>query len=186
MKQYILPSIRLTAVCLLFFMIIYPAIVWGIAQCTPAKGQAETITQGGKKYYVNIAQNFSGDQYFSSRPSAVGYNAAGAGGSNKGPSNPDYLKEVEGRIDSFLVHNPSVARKDIPAELVTASGAGLDPDISVAAATIQVERIARIRNLKEEQVKALIIKNTTTPFLGMFGPSKINVLQLNLALDQLK
>ena len=186
MKQYILPAIRLTLVCLIFFMVIYPAFVWGIAKLTPNKGQAETVTVNGKKYYTNIAQNFSDAKYFSSRPSAVGYNAAGAGGSNKGPSNPDYLAEVQARIDTFLVHNPGVQKSEIPSDLVTASGAGLDPNISVQAAKVQVKRIAKIRAIAEEKVQQIIIDNTEKPLLGILGTEKINVLKINIALDQLK
>lgn len=186
MKQYILPAIRLTLVFLVFFMVIYPAFIWGIARLTPNKGQAETITVNGKKYYTNIAQNFSDDKYFSSRPSAVGYNAAGSGGSNKGPGNPDYLAEVQARIDTFLVHNPSVKKSEIPSDLVTASGAGLDPNISVQAAKVQVKRIAKTRAITEEKVQKIIINNTEQPLLGMLGTEKVNVLKLNIALDNLK
>jgi potassium-transporting ATPase KdpC subunit len=186
MKQYILPAIRLTLVCVVFFMVIYPAFIWGIAKLTPNKGQAETITVNEKKYYTNIAQNFSDDKYFSSRPSAVGYNAAGSGGSNKGPSNPDYLTEVQARIDTFLVHNPGVQKGEIPSDLVTASGTGLDPNISVQAAKVQVKRIAKTRAIAEEKVQKIIINNTEQPLLGMLGTEKVNVLKLNIALDNLK
>jgi len=186
MKQYILPAIRLTLVCVVFFMVIYPAFVWGIAKLTPNKGQAETITVNGKKYYTNIAQNFSDDKYFSSRPSAVDYNAAGSGGSNKGPSNPDYLAEVQARIDTFLVHNPGVKKGEIPSDLVTASGAGLDPHISVQAANVQVKRIASIRNISEANIHQLVLTYTEKPLLGLLGTEKINVLKLNIALAAVK
>jgi K+-transporting ATPase ATPase C chain len=186
MKQHILPAIRLTFVCLVFFVVVYPAIVWAIAQATPNKGQADTITENGKKYYSNIAQNFTEDKYFSSRPSAAGYNAAGSSGSNKGPTNPDYLKDVQGRIDSFLVHNPGIDKSEIPSDLVTASGAGLDPNISVQAASVQVKRISRVRNIAEPFIQQLILTYTEKPLLGLFGTEKINVLKLNLALDKLK
>ena len=104
----------------------------GIAQAAPAKGKGETVTVNGKVVgYKLIGQKFTDDKYFWSRPSAVDYNAAGSGGSNKGPTNPDYLKTVQDRIDSFLVHNPGIKKEEIPSELVTASGSGQDPDISV-------------------------------------------------------
>lgn len=144
------------------------------------------LTVNGKKYYANIGQTFTQDRYFYSRPSAVGYNSAGSGGSNKGPSNPDYLATVQARIDTFLVHNPGTEKKDIPVELVTASGSGLDPDITFKSAIVQVKRIASIRKLPEQTVQQLIAKNTEGPLLGMFGPEKVNVLKLNIALDQLK
>ena len=101
MKTNILPAIRLTLVSLVFFMGIYTLAVYGVAQFAPNNGKGDIIIQGDKKYYANIGQSFTDDKYFYSRPSAVGYNAAGSGGSNKGPSNPDYLKEVQARIDTF-------------------------------------------------------------------------------------
>src|ERR1700739_376470 len=130
MKKELLPSILLTIVSILFFCIIYPAIVWAIAQAAPNKGEGFVVTANGKTYYENIAQKFTDDKYFWSRPSAVDYNAAGSGGSNKAPGDPDYLATVQKRIDTFMVHNPGVKRSDIPSDVVTASGSGLDPDIS--------------------------------------------------------
>lgn len=185
MKAHILPAVRLTIVCLFFFSGVYTLTLLGVAQVAPGKGNGEIITRDGKRYYANIAQRFSEDRYFSSRPSAVAYNAAGAGGSNKGPSNPGYLKEVQGRIDSFLVHNPGIEKAAIPADLVTASGSGLDPDISVQAASVQVKRIARVRGIAEGNIQQLILSNTEKPLLGFIGTEKINVLKLNMALDNL-
>ena len=144
-----------------------------------------TITQDGKTYHVNVGQSFTQDKYFWSRPSAVDYNAAGSGGSNKGPSNPEYLAEVQARIDTFLVHNPGIEKTEIPADLVTASGSGLDPHISVQAAKVQVKRIAEIRELSENTLLQLIQKNTEKPLLGLLGTERINVLKLNLDLDNL-
>lgn len=186
MKAHIFPAIRLTLVCLLFFSGIYTCIVLGLAQFTPNKGKGELVLQNGKAYYANLGQKFTDDKYFHSRPSAVGYNAAGAGGSNKGPSNPAYLATVTERIDSFLVHNPGIRRSDIPADLVTASGGGLDPHISVQAANVQVKRIAGVRGIAEGNIQQLILSCTEKPFLGLFGTERINVLQLNIALDNLK
>lgn len=186
MKENIFPAIRLTIVCLLFFPGIYTLIVLGIAQFSPNRGRGETITQNDKTYYTNIGQKFTGDKYFYSRPSAVGYNAAGAGGSNKGPSNPDYLATVHARIDTFLAHNPGISKADIPSDLITASGSGLDPDISVQAASVQVRRIAEIRGISERDIQQLIIANTEKPLLGFLGTEKINALRLNMALDNLK
>ncbi|XVJ65386.1 MAG: K(+)-transporting ATPase subunit C [Lacibacter sp.] len=186
MKENIFPAIRLTLVCLLFFSGIYIVIVLGIAQLAPCKGMGEMIETNGKTYYSNIGQKFTDDKYFYSRPSAVDYNAAGAGGSNKGPSNPDYLATVQARIDTFLVHNPDIKKSEIPSDLVTASGGGLDPHISVQAASIQIKRIAKIRGIAEENLQQLIISNTEKPLLGLLGTERINVLKLNLALDNLK
>jgi K+-transporting ATPase ATPase C chain len=108
----------------------------------------------------------------------------GSGGSNKGPSNPDYLKDVQAHIDTFLAHNPGVRKEDIPAELVTYSGSGLDPDLSPAGAKIQVKRIAAVRRLSEDKVDALVDRYTQRPLWGIFGPAKVNVLRLNIALDR--
>ncbi len=186
MKSNLFPAIKLTLICLVFFSGVYTVFVWGIAQLAPNKGKGEIITASGKTYYSNIAQNFPDGKYFSSRPSAVGYNAAGSGGSNKAVSNPGYLAEVQARIDTFLVHNPGIRKSEIPSDLVTASGAGLDPHISVQAANVQVKRIAKMRNLSETRLLELIAQHTENPLLGMLGTQKINVLKLNLALDALK
>lgn len=186
MKENIMPAIRLTLVCLVFFCGIYTWIVLGLAQFTPGKGCGETINENGKRYYANVGQKFTEDQYFWSRPSAVDYNAAGAAGSNKGPSNPDYLNTVQQRIDTFLVHNPGIQKEDIPSDLVTASGSGLDPHISVQAARIQVKRIAAIRGINERRLQQLLVKSIERPLLGLLGTERINVLKLNIALDQLK
>ncbi|MCF0065286.1 K(+)-transporting ATPase subunit C [Dyadobacter chenwenxiniae] len=185
MKTNLFPAIKLTIVTLLFFGVVYPTIVWAIAQLAPNKGQGEVISADGKRYYVNIGQAFTEDRFFNSRPSAVSYNAAGSGGSNKAPSNKEYLAVVKARIDTFLVHNPGIDRKDIPVELVTASGSGLDPDISRKAALIQVKRIAALRTVNEDKIRQIVESHTEKPLLGMFGPGKVNVLSLNLALGKL-
>jgi K+-transporting ATPase ATPase C chain len=187
MKQHILPALKLTLVCLIFFCGIYTLFIWLIAQAAPAKGEGETITVNGKVVgYALTGQSFTLDKYFWSRPSAVGYNAAGSGGSNKGPTNPDYLKDVQSRIDTFLVHNPAIEKKDIPSELITASGSGLDPDLSPAGARIQVKRIAAKRGLSEDKLNELVENYTKKPLMGLFGPATVNVLKLNVALDNLK
>ena len=184
MKQNLFPAIRLTLVCVLVFMVIYPALIWVIAKAAPSKGEGETVTVNGKTIgYKLEGQSFTQDQYFNGRPSAAGYNAAGSSGSNKGPSNPDYLKDVHNRIDSFLVHNLTVKKEEIPSDLVTASGSGLDPDISLPAANIQVERIAKLRNINKEKINTLIQANIEKSINGI---EKINVLKINIALDELK
>lgn len=187
MKQHILPAIRLTIVCIVFFMGIYSFIIWLPAQAAPNNGKGETISINNKVVgWRLIGQKFTDDKYFQSRPSAVDYNAASSGGSNKGPTNPDYLKQVEGRIDTFLVHNPDIDKKDIPSDLVTASGAGLDPNISVEGAYVQIKRIARVRNLSVEKVKSLVDQHIERTLFGLFGTEKVNVLQLNISLDKLR
>lgn len=187
MKEHILPAIRLTIICILFFCGVYTLVILGVAQAAPAKGEGQQVTVNGKVVgYKLIGQKFTADKYFWSRPSAVDYNAAGSGGSNKGPTNPDYLKSVRDRIDSFLVHNPGVKKEDIPSELVTASGSGQDPDLSPAAAYIQVKRIAARRNSSEDKIKELVVRHIEKPLFGLFGTEKVNVLKLNIDLDNLK
>jgi potassium-transporting ATPase KdpC subunit len=187
MKKYFLPSLKLTLVFIVICSVLYPLLIAGVAKLSPGGGNGETVSVNGKVVgYANIGQKFTEDKYFWSRPSAVDYNAAGSAGSNKGPSNPDYLKTVQDRIDTFLVHNPGVTKEEIPAELVTASGSGLDPDLSPAGAKIQVKRIAAIRNIDAAKIISLVDKQTEKPLLGMFGPAKVNVLKLNIELDKLK
>ena len=186
MKEPLLPALKLTLLTLVLFSGVYTLAVWGIAQFSPNGGEGETISHNGKTYYENIGQTFTEDRYFWSRPSAVSYNAAGSGGSNKAASNPDYIATVQARVDTFLVHNPGVAKAEIPVDLVTASGSGLDPHISPKAAQAQVQRIARLRNLPPEKVQALVAEHTEKPLLGFFGPERVHVLKLNIALDNLK
>jgi K+-transporting ATPase ATPase C chain len=187
MKQNFFSALRLTLVCIVVFMGLYTLLIWVIAQAAPNSGKGETVSNDNKVVgYKLEGQSFTDDKYFDSRPSACGYNAASSGASNKGPSNPDYLKDVQNRIDTFMVHNPSVKKEDIPSELVTASGSGLDPDLSSQGAFVQVARIAKTRNLSEEKINALVAQQIQKPLLGLFGPEKVNVLELNIALDQLK
>ena len=187
MKKYLLPSLKLTLVLLVLCSVLYPLLIALVGKLAPGGGDGKTVQVNGKVVgYELIGQKFTDDKYFWSRPSAVDYNAAGSAGSNKGPTNPDYLKQVQDRIDTFLVHNPGIKKEEIPAELVTASGSGEDPDLSPAAARIQVKRIAAIRKIEESKLYALVDQHTQGPLLGFLGPSKVNVLKLNVALDNLK
>ena len=184
MKEYLMPSIRLTLVLLVLLCGIYFGIITLIGKASPGSGSGEKITVNGKTVgYANVGQKFTDDRYFWGRPSAVDYNAAGSAGSNKATSNPDYLKLVQDRIDSFLVHNPGVNKAQIPAEMVTASGSGLDPNISPASAYLQVARVAGTRALDPGKIKVLVDQQIEN---GILGPDIINVLKLNLALDNLK
>ena len=183
MKSQIFPALKLTFLCLILFSVIYPLSVWAIAQLAPNNGRGEVVEKDGRIIgFAKVGQSFTDDKYFNSRPSAVSYNAAGSGGSNKGPSNPDYLKTVQERIDTFLVHNPSVSKAQIPSELVTASGSGLDPHLSPQGALIQIPRIAKSRGISEQKLKNLVQKQALMPIIGT---PTVNVLSLNLALDAL-
>lgn len=184
MKKYLLSSIKLTLILILVLGVAYPLLIAGVAHFAMGQGKGRTITVNGKVVgYENVGQRFTEDKYFQGRPSAVDYNAAGSAGSNKAVSNPDYLKTVQDRIDTFMAHNPGTVQADIPSELVTASGSGLDPDISPAAADIQVIRIAATRHLDVAAIRQLVADHTDKSWLG---PDKINVLKLNIALDALK
>ncbi|PKF74805.1 K(+)-transporting ATPase subunit C [Chryseobacterium sp. PMSZPI] len=185
MKNHIVSAFRLTFV-MLAVVGLYLAIVYGGSKILPTQGNAEIIHYKGQKFYANIGQEFKSEKYFHGRPSNVNYNAAGSGASNKGPSNKEYLETVQKRIDTLRMQNPEMGNVQVPVELATASGSGLDPDISEEGALYQARRIAKMRNLSVEQINTLIKDQTQKPFLGFFGPSKVNVLKLNIALDQLK
>jgi len=192
MRSHIIPALKLTLICILVFVGIYTLVVWGIGQViAPNHAKGQIVNYGnsknaGKYGYANIGQSFTADKYFWSRPSAVKYDASGSAGSNKGPTNKEYLVQVQARIDTFRVHNPAVKISDIPVEMVTASGSGLDPDISPKSALIQVVRIAKVRGIPESEILSLVEKHTEKPLLGLFGPPKVNVLKLNIELDKLK
>jgi len=187
MKQHFLHALLLTIVCIVVLVGAYTLVIWGVAQLAPGKGEGETVTVNNKVVgYKLEGQKFTDDKYFNGRPSAAGYDATAGSGSNKGPSNPDYLKSVASLIDTFMVHNPSVPKGDIPSELVTASASGLDPDISPEGARVQIPRIANVRHISADKISALLENQIQTPFLGIFGPQKVNVLQLNIGLDKLQ
>jgi K+-transporting ATPase ATPase C chain len=177
--------LKFTLFMLVLLAVIYPMAIFGIAQLAPNKGKGETVTVNGKVVgYQKIGQKFDKSNYFWGRPSAVDYNAAGSAGSNKGPSNADYLALVQKRIDTFLIVHPYLKKEEIPSDMVTASGSGLDPNISPQGALIQVKRVAAVRKLSEEKVKALVESKINTP--TVMGTSTVNVLELNIALDELK
>ena len=170
---------------MVIFAIMYPLAIYGIAQFAPNHGKGETISLNGKVVgYQKIGQKFDKSNYFWGRPSAIDYNAAGSAGSNKGPSNADYLAVVQKRIDTFLLVHPYLKKSQIPADIVTASGSGLDPNISPEAARIQVQRVAKERKLPVEKVQKLVERNISKP--TAMGTATVNVLELNIALDQLK
>ena len=176
--------VKLTLLMVVLFAVVYPLAVYGIAQFSPNNGKGETISVKGKVVgYQKIGQKFDKPNYFWGRPSAVDYNAAGSAGSNKGPSNPEYLDVVQKRIATFLIVHPYLKKSDISSDMVTASGSGLDPNISPEGALIQVKRIAQIRKVSEEKVKQLVENKIEKPIIG---PATVNVLELNVALDELK
>jgi K+-transporting ATPase ATPase C chain len=187
MKKLWISNLALTSSTIVIFGLLYPLFITGIAiLIAPAQGNGETIVVKGKIVgFELIGQKFDDDRYFHSRPSAVDYNAAATGGSNKGPSNPEYLLQVQAHIDTILAHNPGIQKKDIPVDLITASGSGIDPHISIQSARLQVKRIAQLRHLPESKLNALITEFSEGPIWGCMGPSRVHVLKLNIALDKL-
>jgi K+-transporting ATPase ATPase C chain len=186
MKQNLKQSLILSILTILLFGFAYPLFIFLIGQLMPDKSVGSPIIENERIIgFENIGQSFIDDKYFNDRPSAVNYNAASTGGSNKGPTNPEYLAEVQARIDTFLIHNPGIKKENIPSELVTASGSGIDPNISPEAAYIQVKRISKVRNISEDNLKQLVKENIEKKYFGFLGIERINVLKLNLALDKL-
>ena len=172
MKSIVWKSIKITLVFCVFFSLCYIFV-------------AEVVTLDGKVVgAANVGQKFTKDIYFWGRPSAADYTADASAGSNKGPTNPEYLEDVEVRIDTFLVHHPYLKRNEVPAEMVTASGSGLDPHITPQSAEVQIKRVAKARGMQEDKVRKIVEENTEAPLLGLFGTAKVNVLKLNVALDQ--
>ena len=184
----LLKSIKITLVFCVFFSVFYILVLWLFARVAgPNQGNAEVVTLNGKVVgAANVGQKFTEDIYFWGRPSCAGdgYDATSSSGSNKGPTNPEYLAEVKSRIDTFLVHHPYLSRKDVPAEMVTASGSGLDPDITPQSAYVQVKRVAQARGMDVEEVRRIVDKAVEKPLLGVFGTEKVNVLKLNIALEE--
>jgi K+-transporting ATPase ATPase C chain len=167
--------------------IIYPLVVTGIAQVF-FPGQANGSLIGNNTGSALIGQSFSDPKYFWGRLSATGpfpYNAVASAGSNLGPTNPALKQAIQARIDALKLADPGNIQP-VPIDLVTASGSGLDPDISIAAANYQVARVARVRGISEEQVNVLVKRYTEGRQFGILGEPRVNVLELNLALDNLK
>jgi potassium-transporting ATPase KdpC subunit len=185
MKSDLLKSLKITLVFCAVFSV-FAVVLWTFAHTfSPNKGQVEVVTLNGKVVGAdNVGQAFKKDIYFWGRPSAANYQADASSGSNKGPTNAAYLKDVKARVDTFLLNHPYLKRSEVPAEMVTASGSGLDPDITPESAYVQVKRVAKARGLNEEVVKAIVDKQIEKPLLGLFGPAKVNVLKLNVALEK--
>lgn len=190
MKTILRPALVLFAVLTLVTGVAYPLVVTGVAQTLfPAQASGSLILRDGKPVgSALIGQNFTGPGYFWGRPSATSpmpYNAAASGGSNQGPLNPALVDAVKSRIDALRAADPGNTAP-LPVDLVTASASGLDPHISPAAANYQVARVAQARGLSVEKVHHLVEQQTDRPLLGLLGERRVNVLQLNLALETLR
>ena len=199
MLKEIRPAIVLVVSLTLITGVVYPLAMTAIARAVfPKQSQGSLIEREGRVVgSALIGQEFKGDGYFHGRPSATvapdpgdstktvpaPYNAANSGGSNLGPTNKALVERVQGELEKLKQENASA---EIPVDLVTTSGSGLDPHISPAAAFFQVPRVAKARNMPEDRVRRLVEENTSRRFVGLLGEPKVNVLALNLALDAAK
>jgi potassium-transporting ATPase KdpC subunit len=183
----LLPSLRMLIVLSVLTGVVYPLVTWGIAQVAfPGAANGSLIVQNGKAVgSALIGQPFDDPKYFWSRPSATSpqpYNGASSSGSNQGPRNPALADAVRDRIKALRDADPANTAA-VPADLVTASASGLDPDISIAAADYQVARVAKARGMQVDAVRGLVDKYAQGRTFGILGEPRINVVRLNLALD---
>lgn len=195
MRRQLLTGLRMTIALTVLVGLAYPLAMTGIAQALMKnKANGSFVSENGKVVGSSlIGQNFAlknGDpdpRYFQPRPSNAGdgYDAMASGGTNLGPSNPDLLSAVTKRVAAYRKLNGLPAHASVPVDAVTTSASGLDPDISVANATLQIARVAHARGLTDAQVRALVSAHTDGRPLGIFGEKTVNVLDLNLALDAL-
>jgi potassium-transporting ATPase KdpC subunit len=180
-------AVRFTVVTTIVFGLGYPLLVTGLSQVIfPKQANGSLIEKNGQVIGSRlIAQGFSGDKYFHPRPSAAGngYDPTASGGSNLGPTNQALVTRVQQDVAKWQQENPG---QEVPADLVTTSGSGLDPDISPASAEFQVGRVAKARGMGTEEVRQIVAKHTQARQLGIFGEARVNVLELNLDLDSTK
>ena len=188
-KQSILsPIIRITFTFLVLCGLVYPLIVTGIAQAVMKDNADGSLIYNEKDEVVGsklIGQNFTDPRYFHGRVSSIEYKAEASGSNNYAPSNPDLAKRVEKSIDDWKKQNRAIPVTEVPIDLVTNSGSGLDPDISPKAASVQVDRISKLTNIPKEKLDQLIKDQTEGAALGLFGEDRVNVLKLNLELQKL-
>jgi potassium-transporting ATPase KdpC subunit len=181
-------AIKMVIVLTLLTGIAYPIVMVGLAHLLfPHQAEGSLIYRDGQPIGSElIGQNFSLPKYFHPRPSAAGdkgYDASNSSGSNLGPTNKTLIDTVRSRVSTLREHEAGINHGEVPVDMVTASGSGLDPEITLAAAQVQVPRIAKARGLSEDAVRSLIAAHTRGRVLGVLGEPGINVLELNLALD---
>jgi len=188
MLSQLWPALRINIFLTILLGVGYPLVVTGISQLVfPHQANGSLITKNGQVIGSElIGQNFTKPEYFQPRPSAAGsdgYDATASSGSNYGPTNQKLIDRVKASLDKFHKDNPDY-QGPIPADMLTASGSGLDPDISPASAQTQVARVAKARGITADQLNQLVAQYTKSPDLGLLGEPRVNVLKLNLALDQ--
>jgi K+-transporting ATPase ATPase C chain len=187
MKKELILALRFTLVTTLVFGVIYPLAVTGLSKMLfPGQAAGSLIEKNGHVVGSKlIGQTFSSDKYFHPRPSAAGagYDASASSSSNLAPTNQALVDRVKSDVAKLQQENPGVP---IPVDLVTASGSGLDPEISPAAADFQIPRIAKARGISVDSLKSLVARHTQARTWGIFGEPRVNVLELNLDLDSLK
>ena len=191
MRRALLVSLRMAVVTIVLTGLIYPVVVWGLGSLLFPKQAAGSLVTDAKGTVIGstlIAQSFTADKYFQPRPSAAGsgYDAMSSGASNLGPTSKTLIDDVKARVATETLENPGLTAGNVPVDMVTASGSGLDPDISPDNAEFQVARVAKARGLTVDVVKQLVAQHTQGRDLGFLGEPRVNVLKLNLALDALK
>ena len=186
MKKNLIIAVLMTLATTVLFGLLFPLLITGLSQILfPKQANGELVTKDGRVVGSRlIGQSFSSPGYFHSRPSnaGTGYDAGNSGGSNLGPTNQSLIARVQGDADRLQGENPGAA---IPIDLLTSSGSGLDPHISPEAAEFQVPRIAKERGLSEDVVRKAVLENTQSRQFGFLGEPRVNVLELNLALDEI-
>jgi K+-transporting ATPase ATPase C chain len=186
MLKEIKQGLLFTIVTMVLLGGVYHVVLWGIGQAMfPSQADGSLVRRDDGTIVGSrlIAQRFTRPEYFQPRPSAVDYNAASTGGSNYAPSNPDHLKAVQERLDA-LIGQEGVTASEVPSEMVTASGSGMDPHIPPNAADLQAARVASRRKVDVSRVSEVVAAHTEPPTLGFLGRARVNVLELNLALDE--
>jgi len=188
MLSQLWPALRINIFLTILLGVGYPLAVTGISQLVfPHQANGSLITKNGQAIGSElIGQNFTKPEYFQPRPSAAGndgYDPTSSGGSNYGPTNQKLIDRVKASVDKFHKDNPDY-HGPIPADLLTASGSGLDPDISPASAQAQAPRVAKARGISADELNQLVAQYTKSPDLGLLGEPRVNVLKLNLALDE--
>jgi len=177
-------GLRLTLIFVIILGIIYPLAMTGISNLIfPGKAKGSLVYDKNQLIGSSlIGQKFTEDKWFQGRPSAVEYDASKSGGTNLAMSNPEFKKALDRNLKDFLSKNPTVKQEEIPADIITASASGLDPEITVASAKLQAERVAKANGISIEEVNKIIDSNKSGKFLGVFGQERVNVLILNLKL----